>query len=232
MKIKDLDLSVVEQFIILELTGSKFIKNKKVKIGDTKIYLIASIFIDLSLNNKLSFGENQEVIIKDSQLTGIEYNDVVLELIKSKEVMNLKKWIEYFYSHPKLLKNIYNSIIESFIKKGALEVEKTDSFLSTSKKTYIDSKDIGDFLIQKLRAELLEYGNIDTDTMYLATLLDTNKMLMSYFSEYEYQTIKDKMETIYQNEESNKFKVIKKSITTTEVISIVTIVIDMILGLL
>ncbi|NFA60707.1 hypothetical protein K8O96_09105 [Clostridium sporogenes] len=228
MKIKGLDLSITEQFIILQLTGNKFIKNKKVKIGDSKIYVLASILVDLSLNDKISFDGNQEITIKDAGLTGIEYNDIVLNLIKSKGVISLKKCTQYFYLHSKLLKNIYNSIIESVIKKGALEVKKIDSFFSTSKKAYVDSKKVGDLLIQKLRIDLLENGNMDMDTMYLAILLDSNKTLMSYFSEYEYSIINDKMKTIYQKDESNKFKIMKKSINNIEAISILNLVIDII----
>lgn len=232
MKVKNLELSTTEQFIILDLMGKNLIKNKKVKVGNSKIYSIASIFIDLCFKDKIAFNENQQVIITNSELTGIEYNDIVLKTITSKKTMSIKEWIEYFYSHPKLRDSIYNAITQSIIKKDALEVISSPSLLNSSKKSYIDSKNIGDFIVQKLRAELLEDGNIDDNTLSLVILLDENKMLMSYFSEYEYKDIKDKIEKMYEDKATNKFKIIKKAITNIEAFSALTLITDIIAGLL
>lgn len=232
MKVKNLELSTTEQFIILDLMGKNLIKNKKVKVGNSKIYSIASIFIDLCFKDKIAFNENQQVIITNSELTGIEYNDIVLKTITSKKTMSIKEWIEYFYSHPKLRDSIYNAITQSIIKKDALEVISSPSLLNSSKKSYIDSKNIGDFIVQKLRAELLEDGNIDDNTLSLVILLDENKMLMSYFSEYEYKDIKDRIEKMYEDKATNKFKIIKKAITNIEAFSALTLITDIIAGLL
>lgn len=232
MKIKNLELSTTEEFIILDLIGKNLIKNKKVKIGNSKIYSIASIFIDLFLKEKISFDENQQVIIKNSELTGVEYNDIILQTITSKKTMSIKEWIEYFYSHSKLRDTIYNTIIQSIIKKDALQVVNSPYLLNSSKKKYIDSKNIGDFLVQKIRAELLEDGNIDDNTLCLIILLDENKMLMSYFSEYEYKDIKEKIEKIYERKSTDKFKIIKKAITNVETFSALTLITDIIAGLL
>ncbi|GAA0748785.1 hypothetical protein [Clostridium oceanicum] len=225
---KNLDLPITEQYIILELIGKKFAQNKKVKIGNSKIYSVAAILVDLYLKDKIYFKENQKIVIKNSKLTGIEYNDIVLEVIKSKGLKELKKCTEYFYFHSKLLKDIYNCIIESIINKGILKVQKEYSFFSGSKKTYIDYKNIGDLLIKKLRIELLQDSYISTDTMYLSILLDNNKMLMTYFSQYDYNIIKNKMKTIYKKDESNKFKIVKKSINNIESISILNFIVDII----
>lgn len=232
MKVKNLELSTTEQFIILDLMGKNLIKNKKVKVGNSKIYSIASIFIDLCFKDKIAFNENQQVIITNSELTGIEYNDIVLKTIASKKTMSIKEWIEYFYSHPKLRDSIYNAITQSIIKKDVLEVISSPSLLNSSKKSYIDSKNIGDFIVQKLRAELLEDGNIDDNTLSLVILLDENKMLMSYFSEYEYKDIKDRIEKMYEDKATNKFKIIKKAITNIEAFSALTLITDIIAGLL
>lgn len=232
MKIKNIELSTTEQFIILDLIGKNLIKNKKVKVGNSKIYSIASIFIDLCFKDKIAFTENQQVIITNSELTGIEYNDIVLKTITSKKTMSIKEWIEYFYSHHKLRDSIYNAITQSIIKKDALKVISSPSLLNSSKKSYIDSKNIGDFIVQKIRSELLEDGNIDDNTLSLVILLDENKMLMSYFSEYEYKDIKDKIEKIYEDKATNKFKIIKKAITNIESFSALTLITDIIAGLL
>lgn len=232
MKIKNIELSTTEQFIILDLIGKNLIKNNKVKVGNSKIYSIASIFIDLYFKDKIAFNEDQQVIINNSKLTGIEYNDIVLKTITSKKTMSIKEWMEYFYSHSKLRDSIYNAIVQSIIKKDALEVISSPSLLNSSKKNYIDSKNIGDFLVQKIRAELLEDGNIDDNTLSLIILLDENKMLMSYFSEYEYKDIKAKIEKIYEDKATDKFKIIKKAITNIEAFSALTLITDIIAGLL
>ena len=55
---------------------------------------------------------------------------------------------------------------------------------------------------------------------------------MSYFSEYEYKDIKDKIEKIYESKSTDKFKIIKKAITNVETFSALTLITDIIAGLL
>ncbi|MBK1813738.1 GPP34 family phosphoprotein [Clostridium sp. YIM B02505] len=231
MKVKHLELSIAEEFAVLSLLGKDLAKSKKVKIGNSKIYSIAAIFIELFLEDKVILNENKQVVIKDSNPTGIEYKDTMLQILSSKKVIDFKSWMQYFYSHSKIRNSIYDSIIKSIEEKKDIQSLSDTSAMGKAKKQYVDIYNTGDLIIQRIRAELLEEGAIDEKTMYLSLILDSNKLLMSYFSEYEYKAIKNKMNQLYENKATEKFKIIKKSISDIEVFSFVTLVVDILTGL-
>lgn len=232
MNLTDSSLTITEEFVILTLTGKEMFKHKKLKVGNTKIYSMASIFIELFLEDKIAFNEKEQVIVTDSNLTGVQYIDEVLKTIhESKKLKRLDGWMEYLYVHSKFCSKIYNSVGKEIIDKRILEGEKGEALEDFSKVTFKDSKNIGEHIIQKLRAELLEEGAIDENTMYLALLLDSNKMLGAYFSEYEYKSIKERMEEVFESNETRIFKLIKKEITKIENYSALNLVSDIISGL-
>lgn len=232
MNLTDKNLSIIEEFVILMLTGKEMFKYKKLKLGNTKIYSIASIFIELFLEDKIAFNEAEQVIVTDSTLTGVQYIDEVLKTIhESKKLKKLEGWMEHFYIHSKFCSKIYNSIVKEIIDNEILEKKNGEELVDLSKGTFKDSKDIGEHIIQKLRAELLEEGVIDENTMYLALLLDSNKMLRAYFSEYEYKIIKERIEEVAKSNKTRIFTLIKKEITKIETYSALNLVSDIIAGL-
>ena len=181
------------------------------------------------LDNKIAFNEKDQIIVTDARLTGIQYVDEVLKTIhESKNLKKLDEWIEHFYIHSKFCSKVYNSIVKEIIDNGILEKENGEKLVDFSKGTF---KDIGEHIIQKLRAELLEERSIDENTMYLSLLLDSNKMLMAYFSEYEYKIIKERIEEVAKSNETRIFKLIKKEITKIENYSALNLVSDIIAGL-
>lgn len=232
MNLTDKNLSIIEEFVILMLTGKEMFKYKKLKLGNTNIYSIASIFIELFLEDKIAFNEDEQVIVTDSTLTGVQYIDEVLKTIhESKKLKKLNGWIEQFYIHSKFCSKVYNSIVKEIIDNEILEKENGEELVDLSKGTFKDSKDIGEHIIQKLRAELLEEGAIDENTIYLALLLDSNKMLRAYFSEYEYKIIKERIEEVAKSNKTRIFTLIKKEITKIETYSALNLVSDIIAGL-
>lgn len=184
------------------------------------------------LDNKIAFNEKDQIIVTDARLTGIQYIDEVLKTInESKKLKKLDGWMEHFYVHSKFCSKVYNSIVKEIIDNEILEWEKREELVNFSKGTFKDSKDIGEHIIQKLRAELLEEGAIDENTKYLALLLDSNKMLGAYFSECEYKYVKERMEEVAKSNKTRIFKLIKKEITKIETYSALNLVSDIIAGL-
>ena len=51
-------------------------------------------------------------------------------------------------------------------------------------------------VIEKIRAELLEDGDVSEDVIALTVLLDKSGQLKEYFSKYEQKELKEKLEVI------------------------------------
>lgn len=222
MNINNLNMSVTEQFTVLSLLGKDLVKPKKIEFGSNKIYIVSSIFIDLLLENKIELDEKQIVVVKDSSITGITYKDAVIEILNTKKKKDFKKWIEYFYYHIVIRDNIYQNVLDEINKKN---------ILTMIGENYRDSYNVGDFIVQRIRAELLEDGTIDEDIIYLAVILDRNNLLMCYFSEYECKSIKDKMSELKSGELGERIRVIRKSVLSIEVFSLVSLIFDIVTGL-
>ncbi len=222
MNINNLNMSVTEQFTVLSLLGKDLVKPKKIEFGSNKIYIVSSIFIDLLLENKIELDEKQIVVVKDSSITGITYKDAVIEILNTKKKKDFKKCIEYFYYHIVIRDNIYQNVLDEINKKN---------ILTMIGENYRDSYNVGDFIVQRIRAELLEDGTIDEDIIYLALILDRNNLLMCYFSEYECKSIKDKMSELKSGELGERIRVIRKSVLSIEVFSLVSLIFDIVTGL-
>ncbi|MNN41393.1 hypothetical protein D3C76_967280 [compost metagenome] len=118
--------------------------------------------------------------------------------------------------------NIYQNVLDEINKKN---------ILTMIGENYRDSYNVGDFIVQRIRAELLEDGTIDEDIIYLALILDRNNLLMCYFSEYECKSIKDKISELKSGELGERIRVIRKSVLSIEVFSLVSLIFDIVTGL-
>lgn len=209
MNINGAELTITETFAVLILNDKKY--NGRIKPGKRRIYLIMSIYIHLFLTDKISLNDKQRVIITDNKLTGVKYIDIVLQTICSGKARKIKEWIEYFNAHAKLCKNIYNIIADTIAEKNI--------------------KNISDVIVQKIKADLLEGGNIDENNTCLIALLDGCKMLNTYFTEYECKSIREHLENIHLGTAHDKVKIINKSIKEIELFSIASLIADLIAGL-
>lgn len=214
MKIEGMELSVTEQFVLLKVANSNLEKSKKIKFADRNIITIISIMVEFILKNKVYINKNKEVILKDSKLTGLEYEDEVLKILQSKKERKIEKWIDYFTIHSNLTVKIFDSVVKSIVKKNAINIE-------LNSKKYIDNKDISTYLIKKIKTEFLEEAQVNEEIMYLATLLETDRSLEIYFSKDEYKCIKDKMREINEKVDNNVLKMIPEIVKGIKVSSII-----------
>lgn len=61
-------------------------------------------------------------------------------------------------------------------------------------------------VIEKIRAELLEDGDVSEDVIALTVLLDKSGQLKEYFSKYEQKELKEKLEVIRKSEAGTTVK--------------------------
>jgi hypothetical protein len=125
----------------------------------------------------------------------------------------LKKWISsFYYSKGSIRKNVHRSILESLCEQGVV-THKEDTFLfmfPTHK--YEAVKDEQARIIERIRAELLEEGSVDEQTVALSFLLKETKMLKEYFSNYERDQLKKRLKELKDNESLQWVKWIEKAI--------------------
>lgn len=114
--------------------------------------------------------------------------------------MKVEKVVETYtfaFTNKKLYE-LVNAIMNSLKEADILEPAKT-GFLG-NKDNYVPRKEVITGIIEKIRAELLENGQISEDVIALTALMDKAGNLKDYFSKYEHKELKNKIEAIKKSE--------------------------------
>lgn len=99
-----------------------------------------------------------------------------------------------------LIKDIANELElkQCIVKSNTGILVKKDSFIPNEKCT--------DMIVEKLRAELLEEGNITEEVIALASLLEKSNLLKKYFSSHESKKLKARVKEIRNTSENKLVK--------------------------
>ncbi|WP_080848092.1 hypothetical protein [Cytobacillus gottheilii] len=185
---------MMENFLVSEefigLSDNKKIKNSL--LGRSRVrqlYMVGGLFFDLLLLDAIEFDSKDKIKI-NSDYENIIEDETLLKLcsiIKEQKSKTFKGWISYFNIPSKNRVLLYNSLIKN--------ISQTNN-----------SKD---FVVQRLRAELLEPGNVSDETVALALLLKASKLLKEYFSNYEIKEINNRIE-LFKKENAKRWSNIKQ----------------------
>ncbi|MBJ8054808.1 GPP34 family phosphoprotein [Bacillus cereus] len=216
------ELTIPQEFALLALDRETN-KFKAMFRQHVELYTTMACLIELSLKNKVKFEEDDTVTLLETTSTGDKSLDRLLEIVKSEKPKKIKKWASYFYNHMFKQREIYKLVLETLIEKGILKVENTEILFVFPKKEYVDVDNTRHYIVEKIRAELLEENNVEFNTVVLVLFLEQKKMLEDYFSDYERKALKQKIEQLRKEETFKSIKSIDKTIKTIEA-SIVAVI--------
>lgn len=97
----------------------------------------------------------------------------------------------------KYINRLIEDIGESLAESGC--VRKEQGGFMNGKTLYIPNEADVDHIVQNIRAELLEDGELSEDIVVLTALLNKSQDLQRYFSSYEKQALKKRLAEIKEN---------------------------------
>ena len=123
----------------------------------------------------------------------------VYDIVAKKQPIKFENAIEYFSFNftDKYINGLVEDIGESLAELGCVRKEK-GGFMN-GKTLYIPNEADVDHIVQNIRAELLEDGEISEDIVVLTALLNKSQDLQRYFSSYEKQALKKRLAEIKEN---------------------------------
>lgn len=186
------DLSIIQEYLICTL-------NEKGKLPGYNLNLatcfVGAGLVELQLEGCISMDQ------KMAEITGelpehLWYLRPLYEELNPKKAIKIEKVLdEYMFTFTdKALKRLMKSVKDSLEEKGMLTKIKVG--LVNKKETLIPSKEARTGVIEKIRAELLEEGEITEEAVILTVLLDKADSLKEYFSKYEQKELKEKLKEI------------------------------------
>ena len=210
-------LSISQKYLLCALSS----KGKIPALSFERIIAVAaSGVVELMIDGIIETDGKKLSIIKPLS-SDKKYLSPIYDYIEKKQPVNFKTVIEHF-SVAFTSKNsdeLIDSIGASLVAAGCVKQEKRGIF--GNKNAYIPDEKAVDYIVQNIRVEILEDGELTEDIAALTVILDKTGELMKFFSSYEKKTVKQRLKEIKNNPES---KEIAKVINYVEELMVVIIV--------
>lgn len=194
------NLSLTQQYLLCVLN-----KNGKLPaFGLEKTLCLSAVgVLELLMEDALSF-DGKKLTVKSALPEEKAYLRPVYQAVERKQPVKFESIVEYFSLDftDKHMNELIDSIGASLAKKGCVQREEK-SGLFGGKDLYIPNEADVDAVVQSIRAELLEDGELSEDVVALTMLLNKSGDLKQYFSAYEKKDLKKRLKEI-KNDPQNE----------------------------
>lgn len=200
------DLSISQEYLLCIL-------NEKGKLPaldfGIEVCILAGSLFDLIFSECVKIGDDKKIYIDGELNSNLNHLKTLHTFIKESKPMKVDKLAsEYIFSfNDKRKKQLINDIGNSLVDLGLATYEKGGFFANTD--CYIPKKEYVDRIIESIRAELLELGNVSDDMIVLVSLLEKSNQIKRYFSAYEKNKLKARINEI---KGTNAHKVVKEMV--------------------
>ena len=187
------DLTITQEYMICALNE----KGKMYEmLGVEKIVcFVASGLLEMKLEGCIAMEKKKVCVISDLP-EKLAHLKPLYDYINRYESVKIEKIIEE-YTYTFTDKRFYE-LVDS-VGKSLAEInmaEEIEKGILGKRKYYIPTKDAVHYVIDMIRSELLEEGEITEDIVLLTILLAKGKIIKKYFSEYEQKEMKLRLKEI------------------------------------
>lgn len=211
------DLSIAQEYMICTANGEGAIAGYNQK---AVACLIVSGLLEMQLAKCISLNDKNVSVCAELP-ENMAYLKPLYNIINQGKPMKVEKVVKAYtiaFTNKKLYE-LEDALMESL--KEADVVEPVKAGLLSNKEGYAPKKDIVIGIIEKIRAELLEDGEISEDVIALTALMDKAGNLKDYFSKHEQKELKNKIETIKKSEAGTLAKEMTQHIETLYIAAII-----------
>lgn len=189
------NLSTTQQYFLCILKKNGKISSLEMEKATC---LAASAVMELLMEDILTF-DGKKLSIQAPLPEKKSYLRQVYDIVVKKQPIKFENAIEYFSFNftDKYINGLVEDLGESLAELGCVRKEK-GGFMN-GKTLYIPNEADVDHIVQNIRAELLEDGEISEDIVVLTALLNKSQDLQRYFSSYEKQALKKRLAEIKEN---------------------------------
>lgn len=166
------------------------------------VCLVISGLLELQLEQCITM-KNKEITVCNPLPAHMQYIKPLYDTINQGKPIKIRKVIDRYLMS--LSDKKINELVQSV--RGSLQqadlLEPVEIGLFRKKEYLVPKKQAITSVVEKLRAELLEDGELTEEAIAMAVLLQNSNCLKNYFSKFEQDTLKTKMKEI-KSSEANK----------------------------
>ena len=186
------DLSLTQQYLLCTLN-----KNGKLPAFglEKTLCLSAAGVLELLMDDVLAF-DGKKLTVQTELPQEKAYLAPVYQVVERKQPVKFQAVVEYFSLTftDKHMDELIDAIGTSLAQQGCVQKEKGG--LLGGKDIYLPNETDVDSVVQSIRAELLEDGELSEDIVALTVLLHKSGDLKKYFSDYEKKDLKKRLQEI------------------------------------
>ena len=211
-------LSISQKYLLCALSS----KGKIPVLSFERIIAMAAAgVVDLMIDGVVET-DGKKLSVKKPLLTDKSYLSPIYNYIEKKQPVNFKTVIEHFSVTftGKNSDELIDSIGGSLVTAGCVKQEKRGIF--GNKNAYIPDEKAVDNIVQNIRVEILEDGELTEDIAALTVILDKTGTLMKFFSAYEKKAVKQRLKEIKNNPENKEIAKVIKYVEELMVIIVVS----------
>ena len=175
------DLSITQEYMICTVNNKGALPAANPKAG---VCLVVGGLLELQLEQCISMDDKKVVTVCAELPERMFYLKPLYDVIHQGKPMD--------------------ALMESL--KAADVVEPVKAGLFGNKEGYAPKKEVITGIIEKIRAELLEDGELSEDILALTILLDKSGQLKEYFSKFEQKELKGKLNAIRKSKTGTTVK--------------------------
>ena len=185
--------------------------------------LIVSGILEMQLEKCISLTDKKVSICAELP-EHIAYLKPLYDVINQGKPVKAEKIVETYtitFTNKKLYE-LTDTLMDSL--KQADVVEPVKAGLLGNKDSYVPKKEVITRIIEKIRSELLEDGEISGEVIALTALMEKSGSLKDYFSNYEQKELKKKIETIQKSEAGTLAKEMAQHIETLHMAALMPVI--------
>ena len=190
------NLSFTQEFFLCALKpqGSTTLTHST----ESSTCLLAGGLLELLMDGYISI-DNKKVFVNKELSSDKMYLAPIYELIKKNKPMKIETIAEKFAFDFKRPDELFQSVGCSIVEDGHV-AEESNQGLFKNKLRFLPNESEVTKVVEKLRAEFLEEGNVSDEVIVLGALLNKSGLIKKYFSKYEIQKLNDRLKEINQSE--------------------------------
>ena len=191
------NLSFTQEFFLCALKphGSTTLTNST----ESSTCLLAGGILELLMDGYISIDDKKKMFINKDLSTDKMYLTPIYELIKNNKPMKIETIAEKYAFDFTLPNEFFKSVGYSIVADGYVVKEANQGLFKNKVRFFPNEKEVTK-VVEKLRAELLEEGNVSDEAIVLGALLNKSGLIKKYFSKYEMQKLNDRLKEIKQSE--------------------------------
>lgn len=188
-------------------------------------HLFVSMVVEMMLDENLEITNKNKVKLNET-LPTTNYNKELYKMIKEmkKEEVPFKDIVTsicYGFTNKKM-KSIIELLKANMVEDNLIILENKKGLLG-NKEIIAINEDRFTNIVEEVKAEFLEKGNLTDEIILLSSLLNSTKFLKNIFTKYEKEALNNRLKEIKNTEIAEKVKVAQSVISDMSAIAMTVI---------